>query len=97
MRKIVLMMSVSLDGFIEGPNREIDWHMVDDELHRHVEAPVVVDTNLGDDEARLPLADQPVTDSEDGRAARQLLRTVRLRIHSHNLTSSMLSMSNWLQ
>jgi dihydrofolate reductase len=35
MRKIILMMSVSLDGFIEGPNREIDWHMVDDELHSH--------------------------------------------------------------
>jgi bile acid-coenzyme A ligase len=35
MRKIILFMSVSLDGFIEGPNREIDWHMVDDELHRH--------------------------------------------------------------
>jgi dihydrofolate reductase len=35
MRKIVLMMSVSLDGFIEGPNREIDWHLVDDELHSH--------------------------------------------------------------
>ena len=35
MRKIVLMMSVSLDGFIEGPNREIDWHMVDEELHTH--------------------------------------------------------------
>ncbi|MFF2410978.1 dihydrofolate reductase family protein [Streptomyces sp. NPDC058092] len=35
MRKIVLMMSVSLDGFIEGPGREIDWHLVDDELHRH--------------------------------------------------------------
>jgi dihydrofolate reductase len=35
MRKLVLMMSVSLDGFIEGPDREIDWHMVDDELHRH--------------------------------------------------------------
>jgi dihydrofolate reductase len=32
-RSIVLMMSVSLDGYIEGPNREIDWHMVDDELH----------------------------------------------------------------
>jgi dihydrofolate reductase len=28
-------MSVSLDGFIEGPNREIDWHLVDDELHLH--------------------------------------------------------------
>jgi dihydrofolate reductase len=35
MRKIILMMSVSLDGYIEGPNREIDWHMVDAELHRH--------------------------------------------------------------
>jgi dihydrofolate reductase len=35
MRKIILMMSVSLDGFIEGPGREIDWHMVDDELHGH--------------------------------------------------------------
>jgi dihydrofolate reductase len=34
MRKIVLMLSVSVDGFVEGPNREIDWHMVDDELHR---------------------------------------------------------------
>jgi dihydrofolate reductase len=29
------MMSVSLDGYIEGPNREIDWHLVDDDLHRH--------------------------------------------------------------
>lgn len=35
MRKIVLMMSVSLDGFMEGPNRELDWHLVDDELHTH--------------------------------------------------------------
>jgi dihydrofolate reductase len=38
MRKIVLMMSMSLDGYIEGPNREIDWHLVDDELHRHFNA-----------------------------------------------------------
>jgi dihydrofolate reductase len=35
MRRIVWMMSVSLDGFMEGPNRELDWHLVDDELHRH--------------------------------------------------------------
>ena len=35
MRKIVLLMSVSLDGYIEGPDRELDWHMVDDELHTH--------------------------------------------------------------
>jgi len=24
---------VSVDGFFEGPDREIDWGMVDDELH----------------------------------------------------------------
>jgi dihydrofolate reductase len=35
MRKVVLMSSVSLDGFIEGPDREIDWHLVDDEVHSH--------------------------------------------------------------
>lgn len=35
MRKLILWMSVSLDGFIEGPNRELDWHLVDDELHSY--------------------------------------------------------------
>src|SRR5213593_4691993 len=35
MRKIILIMSVSLDGYIEGPNREIDWHLVDDDLHSY--------------------------------------------------------------
>jgi dihydrofolate reductase len=35
MRKIIYMMSVSVDGFMEGPDREIDWHQVDDELARH--------------------------------------------------------------
>ncbi|MEU9101032.1 dihydrofolate reductase family protein [Streptomyces sp. NPDC048361] len=28
-------MSVSLDGYFEGTERQIDWHKVDDELHRH--------------------------------------------------------------
>jgi dihydrofolate reductase len=35
MRKIVLMGSISLDGYFEGPNRELDWHLVDEELHQH--------------------------------------------------------------
>jgi dihydrofolate reductase len=35
MGNVVVMMSVSVDGFIEGPNRELDWHLVDDEVHRH--------------------------------------------------------------
>ncbi|WP_034091450.1 dihydrofolate reductase family protein [Streptacidiphilus albus] len=36
MRKIVLSMSVSLDGYVEGPGREIDWHVIDDELHQYI-------------------------------------------------------------
>ena len=35
MREIVCMVSVSLDGFFEGPERQIDWHLVDEELHDH--------------------------------------------------------------
>jgi dihydrofolate reductase len=33
--KLVLQMMVSLDGYFEGPNRELDWHLVDEELHSH--------------------------------------------------------------
>jgi dihydrofolate reductase len=36
MRRIIWMISVSVDGYMEGPNHEIDWHMVDDELFRHL-------------------------------------------------------------
>ncbi len=35
MRRIIVMMSVSIDGFFEGPDRQLDWHLVDDELHGH--------------------------------------------------------------
>ena len=33
MRKIILFNMVTLDGFFEGPNREIDWHNVDAEFN----------------------------------------------------------------
>lgn len=35
MNKIVSSISVSLDGFFEGPDGDIDWHFVDEELHQH--------------------------------------------------------------
>jgi dihydrofolate reductase len=35
MRKLILMMSVSLDGYFEDRNGSLDWLVVDDELHRH--------------------------------------------------------------
>jgi len=33
MRKVILYMMVTLDGFFEGPNGEIDWHNVDQEFN----------------------------------------------------------------
>jgi dihydrofolate reductase len=33
---VVAFISISLDGFIEGPQRQIDWHRVDQEFHEHV-------------------------------------------------------------
>ncbi|TYP89818.1 dihydrofolate reductase family protein [Blastococcus xanthinilyticus] len=35
MRRIVVHMMVSLDGFFEGPDHDLGWHRVDDELHAH--------------------------------------------------------------
>jgi len=33
MRKVILFNMVTLDGFFEGPNGEIDWHNVDEEFN----------------------------------------------------------------
>src|SRR6266496_5967963 len=33
MRKVFLFNMVSLDGFFEGPNRDISWHNVDEEFN----------------------------------------------------------------
>lgn len=36
MGRIVYSMEVSLDGYIEGPNHELDWHIIDEELLSYV-------------------------------------------------------------
>jgi dihydrofolate reductase len=33
MRKLIFQNMITLDGFFEGPDREIDWHNVDDEFN----------------------------------------------------------------
>ena len=35
MRKLFWQMMVSLDGFMEGPNRELDWHVNDSEFQEY--------------------------------------------------------------
>jgi dihydrofolate reductase len=32
MRKVIVSNMASLDGFFEGPNKELDWHVVDEEF-----------------------------------------------------------------
>ena len=36
MRKVIYSPMVSLDGFIEGPNRNLDWGIIDEELHSFI-------------------------------------------------------------
>ena len=37
MRKLVALMHVSLDGFAAGPNGELDWAIVDEDIEQYVE------------------------------------------------------------
>lgn len=37
MRRLIWQLMVSLDGFIAGPNGELDWHAVDDDFFRYNE------------------------------------------------------------
>jgi dihydrofolate reductase len=36
MKKVILWMSISVAGCFAGPDRDLSWHRVDDELHQHM-------------------------------------------------------------
>jgi dihydrofolate reductase len=36
MTRIISFMHISLDGFVAGPNREMNWIKVDEELFAHI-------------------------------------------------------------
>ena len=40
MRRLIYWMMVSLDGFVEGPSHELDWPLVDEELHTYINGEV---------------------------------------------------------
>jgi len=35
MRNVIVSNLVTLDGFFEGPNKELDWHIVDEEFNQY--------------------------------------------------------------
>ncbi|MDB5085606.1 MAG: hypothetical protein JWN30_2492, partial [Bacilli bacterium] len=46
-RKVIYAMMVSLDGYMEGPDGDIDWSFPDEELHKHFnEQESEIDINL---------------------------------------------------
>ncbi len=47
MRKVIFFMLISLDGFYEGPNHDLNWHHVDEEFNKFAIAQLnAVDTLL---------------------------------------------------
>jgi dihydrofolate reductase len=36
MRKVIVSILISLDGSFEGPNKELDWHVWDDEMEKYM-------------------------------------------------------------
>ena len=40
MRKIISFMHISLDGYVAGPNGEMNWIKVDEEIFDHVGKPI---------------------------------------------------------
>jgi len=36
MRKAVYSMMVSLDGFVETPDRDLNWVVINEELHKYI-------------------------------------------------------------
>jgi dihydrofolate reductase len=47
MRKVIVDMVMSLDGYFEGPNRELDWFVWDKDMEKYaIDASGTVDTIL---------------------------------------------------
>ena len=47
MRKLIMWNMVTLDGFFEGPNKELDWFRFDEELEKYIkDSQMQVDTFL---------------------------------------------------
>ena len=41
MRKVILSIMVSVDGFIDGPNKELDWHVFDGKMEKYMSTEVL--------------------------------------------------------
>lgn len=84
MRKVSLFMTLSLDGFFEGPDHDISWHNVDDEFNGFaIEQLKEVDTLVfGRRTYQLMEASWPKV-AEDPTASKENLEIARLINHTN--------------
>jgi dihydrofolate reductase len=79
MRRVIYGMMVSLDGFVETPNREIDWIVIDEELHKYVnDQESAVDTYLYGRRMYQLMADFWPTADEDPSAPEYIVEYARI-------------------
>lgn len=94
MGRIVVNLSVSADGFFEGPDGDIAWHVVDEEVHQHfnefldrasyfVEGRVVYQMMEG----FWPTADQRPDSTESERGFARIWRETPKIVYSRTLDS----------
>lgn len=95
MGRIVVNLSVSVDGFFEGPDGDISWALVDEEVHRHfndvlgrmscfVEGRVVYQMM----EAFWPTADQRPDSTEAMREFARIWRETPKLVYSRTLDAA---------
>ena len=95
MGKVVVNLSVSADGFFEGPDGDISWGLVDEEVHAHfnevlgpmsyfVEGRVVYEMM----EAHWPTADQQPDSTEAEREFARIWRETPKVVYSRTLDAS---------
>lgn len=89
MRKVILFMTLSLDGFFEGPDHDISWHNVDNEFNRFaIEQLKEVDTLVyGRRTYQLMEASWPRV-AEDPTASVEDLEIARLINHTNKIVFS---------
>jgi len=79
MRKIFLHIMMSLDGFIENPERELDWHFVDDEFEEYINDVLrSIDGMIFGRKSHQLLAQYWPTAGENPEASKQHLESARL-------------------
>jgi dihydrofolate reductase len=94
MRRIVMHLMVSLDGYFEGPDADLSWHRVDEELHTYFNRGLAANSAFL--EGRItyelmedfwPTADQGATDSPAMAEFAGIWRDTPKVVYSRTLTS----------